>query len=146
MGIFAAVVSWRVFFMKDSSSSTELETRSYLLVLKSVIERAHPFSSPLHPCCTVLKSNLHMVYDLYFYFILVFLSHCHLYYHWFECCYCLLPLLRCVWMPTLEMWMALVHPLMSQSTQRSSSFCLQPGFLGRASSVPAGELSAGGCL
>lgn len=81
MGIFAAVVSWRVFFMKDSSSSTELETRSYLLVLKSVIERAHPFSSPLYPCCTVLKSNLYMVYDLYFYFILVSLSHCHLYYH-----------------------------------------------------------------
>lgn len=80
MGIFAAVVSRRVFFMKDSSSSTELETRSYLLVLKSVIERAPPFSSSLYPCCTVLKSNLHMVYDLYFYF-LVFLSHCHLYYH-----------------------------------------------------------------
>lgn len=146
MGIFAAVVSWRVFFIKDSSSSAELETHSYLLVLKSVIERARPFSSPLYPCCTVLKSNLHMVYDLYFYFILVFLSHCHLYYHWFECCYCLLPLLRCVWMPTLEMWMVLVHPFMSQSTQRSSSFCLQPGFLGRASSVAAGELSAGGCL
>lgn len=45
MGIFAAVVSRRVFFMKDSSSSTELETHSYLLVLKSVIERAPPFSS-----------------------------------------------------------------------------------------------------